>query len=136
MLLEGEDALSSLTAANFPTNGESVAATPQNMATEAIDKLNDRTQQADIHEMHPVIWSHTTGKYNWCLEYAKNITNTQYEIDSLHRTTTTSAIKWSYPSIEDIKFAEKEQLIACKIKRMWELDDKRNTRFHLSNSKK
>ena len=96
MLLEGEDALSSLTAANFPTNGESVAATPQNMATEAIDKL----------------------------------------IDSLHRTTTTSAIKWSYPSIEDIKFAEKEQLIACKIKRMWELGDKRNTRFHLLNTKK
>ena len=90
MLQEGEDALSSLTAANLPTNAESVAATPQNMATEAIDKLNKRTQEADINEMHTVIRSHTTGKYNWCLEYAKNITNTQYEIDYLHRTTTTS----------------------------------------------
>ena len=57
----------------------------------------------------------------------KNLTNTQYKIDHLHQTTTTSDIKWSYPSTEDIQFAEKEQLIACKIEGMWELHDTRNT---------
>ena len=41
ILLEGEDALSSLTVANLPTNAEAVAAILQNMATKAIDKLND-----------------------------------------------------------------------------------------------
>ena len=43
IILEGEDASSSLTVANLPTSAEVVAAMPQNMATEAIDKLNDRT---------------------------------------------------------------------------------------------
>lgn len=41
ILLEGEDALSSLTVANLPTNAEAVAAILQNMVTKAIDKLND-----------------------------------------------------------------------------------------------
>ena len=127
ILLEGEDASSFLTIANLPTNTEVIAEKPQNMATEAIDKLNDRTQEANINEMHHVIWSDTTGKYNWFLGYVKNLTNTQYKIDHLHQTTTTSDIKWSYPSTEDIQFAEKEQLIACKIEGMWELHDTRNT---------
>ena len=99
ILLEGEVASSSHTVANLPTNAEAEASMPQNMATEAIDKLNGRTQDADINEMHLVIWSDTTGKYNWFLGYVKNITNTQYETDHLHRTTTISDIKWSYPSI-------------------------------------
>ena len=107
MLLEGEDT-SSLTVANLPTSGEAVTAMPQNMATEATDKLNCRTQEADINVMQFVIWSDTTGKYNWLLGYVKNITNTQYEIDHLCDTTTTSDIKWYYPSTEDIQFAGKE----------------------------
>ena len=64
ILLEGEDALSSLTVANLPTNAEAVAAMLQNMATKAIDKLNDRAHEANINEIHAVIWSETTGKYN------------------------------------------------------------------------
>ena len=44
ILLQGEDASSSFTVANLPTNAEAVTELPQNMATEAIDKLNDRTQ--------------------------------------------------------------------------------------------
>ena len=135
ILLEGEDALSSLTVPNLLTNAKAEAAMPQNMATEAIDKLNDRTQVADLNDTHLVIWSDTTGKYNWFLGCIKNITNTHYEIDHLHGTTTISDIKWSYPSTEDNQFAEKEQLIACKIKGMWESHDTRNIRFHLSNSK-
>ena len=91
--MEGEDALSSLAATNLPTNTEAAAAMPQNIATEAIEKLNDRFQEADINEVHAIIWSGTTGKYNWFLGYVKNITNTQYEIDNLHRTTTTPDIK-------------------------------------------
>lgn len=43
ILLEGEDASSSLTVTNLPTNAEAVAAMPENMAREAVDKLNDRT---------------------------------------------------------------------------------------------
>lgn len=64
ILLEGEDALSSLTVANLPTNAEAVAAMPQNMATKAIDELNDRAHEANINEIHAVIWSETTGKNN------------------------------------------------------------------------
>ena len=93
MLLEGEDTSSSLIVANLPTSGEAVTAMPQNMATEATDKLNYRTQEAGINVMQFVIWSDTTGKYNWLLGYVKNITNTQYEIDHLCGTTTKSDIK-------------------------------------------
>ena len=66
MLSQGEDASSSFTVTNLPTNAEAVTELPQNMATEAIDKLNDRTQEADINEMH-VAWSDTTGRYSWLL---------------------------------------------------------------------
>ena len=83
ILLEGKDASSSLTVASCPANVEAIPAMPQNMATKAIDKLNDRTQKADINEMH-VICSDTTGKYNCFLEYVKNLTNTQYKTDHLH----------------------------------------------------
>ena len=89
----------------------------------------------DLNDMYLVIWSDTTGKYNWFLGCIKNITNTHYETDHLHGTTTISDIKWSYPSTEDNQCAEKEQLIACKIKGMWESPDTSNVRFHLSNSK-
>ena len=43
ILLEGEDASSSLTVTNLPTNAEAVGAMPKNMAGEAVDKLNNRT---------------------------------------------------------------------------------------------
>ena len=52
--LEGKYASSSLTVANLPTNTKVIAAKPQNMATEAIDKLKGRTQETQ-NEMH-VIW--------------------------------------------------------------------------------
>ena len=57
ILLEGEDALPSLTVANLQISAEAIAAMPQNMATGAIDKLNNRIHEAaDINEMHAVIW--------------------------------------------------------------------------------
>ena len=58
----------------------------------------------------------------------------KYNQHPLHCTTTTSDIKGSYPLTEDIQFVVDKQLIACKIKGMWELHDTRNIRFDLSNS--
>ena len=128
LLLDDETTENRKTIANLPSNIDVMKALNMNIDTAP----NEKENASNIaNELCAVIWK-TGAKYDWYLGYSKGSDENGYCIDHLHKLHDQSRV-WVYPSEDDIQYADKDQILQCRIEGIWDISDSRNTKFKLLN---
>ena len=128
LLLDDETTENRKTIANLPSNIDVMKALNMNLDTAP----NEKENASNIaNALCAVIWK-TGAKYDWYLGHSKGSDENGYCIDHLHKLHDQSRV-WVYPSEDDIQYVDKDQILQCRIKGIWDISDSRNTKFKLLN---
>ena len=82
-----------------------------------------------VNELCIMKWLVSSNEYQLCIGYIKQKVENGFFIDHLHWVVKKRNTQWAYPSTEDIQIAEKEQVLHCKLKGEWNLNDLRNIKY-------
>ena len=128
ILLEDED-VSTCTLADLPTNSDVIHALEKAIIEKPSTILI-------VNPLGIVVWQNCYNKYEWFIAYVKQMTNSGYVVDHLHRTVTRVNNKWKYPKTEDIQTAEPEQIVKSDVKGEWNYTpDTRKRQLLVENTK-
>ena len=126
-LLLNEKSITKTTIANLPTNSETFTA--------IIDQMYESTSKEvmynKVNELCVVKWFVGESKYQWYIGYIKQEVENRFVIDHLQRISEKTNPQLANPSSEDIKIADKQQVLHCKVEGEWNVNDPRNIRVCL-----
>ena len=114
----------------LPSNSEIFnAITGQNYEPASNEVVRNKDNELCIMK-----WLVSSNEYQLCIGYIKQKVENGFFIDHLHWVVKKRNTQWAYPSTEDIQIAEKEQVLHCKLKGEWNLNDLRNIKYVSRNS--